>query len=175
MRFACIDRIVKSAHMLFSGMMNAHHRTQLMLLLVASVIFYAPPAVHSQSSGCYFTAMNLYGPPTVQEGNQLEVHTLFSVTCPSAGNYIVRADLVDGRTEQVLSTSKMTYQILGPFATVITNSVVAPKVTGWWSLQMNLYMLDMNGVPVAPQSQQIFGLMITSNTPTTSATMIISN
>jgi hypothetical protein len=106
--------------------------------------------------------MNLYGPPSVQEGQTLELHTLFSVTCLGGGYYTVRADLSDGRTKQILATSKATYVILGPFAAVLTNSVVAPKAAGWWSLQMNLYVLDMNGVPVAPQSQQLFGLTITS-------------
>ena len=148
-------------------MMNSYRHIRLLLLLLASiVILHSAPAVHSQSSGCYFTAMNLYGPPSVQEGQNLQVHTLFSVTCPDGGNYIVRADLVDGRTEQILSTTKATYAILGPFAAVITNTVVAPKAAGWWSLQMNLYVLDSNGIPVAPQSQQIFGLTITSTTPT---------
>jgi hypothetical protein len=33
---------------------------------------------------------------------------------------------------------------------------------------MNVYVLDTNGVPVAPQSQQIFGLIVTSYTSTTS-------
>ncbi|MGD0423511.1 MAG: hypothetical protein ABSA92_08655 [Candidatus Bathyarchaeia archaeon] len=150
-------------------MMHNHHRTVLLLLLV--VIFYSTPAVRSQSSGCYFTAMNLYGPTSVQEGQKFEVHTLFSVTCPGGGEYTIRADLVDARTGQILSTYRTTYPILGPFAAVFTNSVVAPRA-GWWSLQMNLYVLGSNGVPVGPQSQQIFGLTITSSTPT--ASIVIS-
>jgi len=152
----------------FSRMMNSYRQIRLSLPLLASIaILCSAPAVHSQSSGCYFTAMNLYGPPSVQEGQKLEVHTLFSVTCPGGGNYVVRADLSDGRTGQILSTSKATYAILGPFAAVLTNSVVAPNTAGWWSLQMNLYVLDMNGVPVAPQSQEIFGLTIISTSTST--------
>ena len=147
-------------------MSNKHIELPL-LLVVSIIILYSTPAVHSQSSGCYFTAMNLYGPPSVQEGKKLEVQTLFSVTCPGGGIYTVRADLVDGRTGQILSTSRMTYSILGPFAAVLANSVLAPKATGWWSLQMNLYVLNLNGVPVAPQSQQIFGLTITTPNTTT--------
>ena len=81
---------------------------------------------------------------------------------------MIRGDLVDGRTAQILSTSRIVYATVGPFAVVLTNDAVAPKITGWWSLQMNLYVLDTNGVPVAPQSQQIFGLIVTSYTPTTS-------
>lgn len=139
--------------------------TIILLALACIVTFYSAPMVQSQSSGCYFTAMNLYGPPSVQEGQKLEIHILFSLTCPGAGNYTVRSDLVDGSTGTILSTVKANYAILGPFASVLTNSVSAPMATGWWSLQMNLYVLDPNGVPVAPQSQQVFGLPITSNTP----------
>ncbi len=146
-------------------MMNRHHHTVLLLLLVAIVTSYSTPAVRSQSSGCYFTAMDLYGPASVQEGQRFEVHTLFSVTCTGAGEYTLRADLVDARTGRILSTVRTTYAILGPFAGVFTNSVVAPRA-GWWSLQMNLYVLDSNGAPAAPQSQQIFGLTITSSAPT---------
>ena len=112
-------------------------------------MFYSTPAGYSQSSGCYFTAMNLYGPPSVQEGQKLEVHILFSVTCTGLGDYTIRADLVDGRTGQILSSNRTTYAILGPFAAVLTNQVLAPMTVGWWSLQLNLYMLDSNGVPVA--------------------------
>jgi len=146
--------------------MNGNYHTVPLLLLIGIVMFYSTPAGYSQSSGCYFTAMNLYGPPSVQEGQKLEVHILFSVTCTGLGNYTIRADLVDGRTGQILSSNRTTYAILGPFAAVLTNQVVAPMTVGWWSLQLNLYMLDSNGVPVGPQSQQVFGLTITSSTTT---------
>jgi hypothetical protein len=141
--------------------MNRYHISPSLLLLVSVVMLFSAPDVHSQGSGCYFTAMNVYGPPSVEEGQKLEVHTLFSVTCFGGGYFTVRADLSDGRTGEILSTSKATYVILGPFAAVLTNTAVAPKAAGWWSLQMNLYVLDMSGVPVAPQCQQLFGLTIT--------------
>jgi hypothetical protein len=148
--------------------MSSWHRTGLLLLVVSIMLVFRAPRVYSQGSTCYFTAMNLFGPPSLPEGQQLEVHTLFSVTCPSGGDYMIRGDLVDGRTAQILSTSRIVYATVGPFAAVLTNDTVAPKSTGWWSLQMNLYVLDTNGVPVAPQSQQTFGLIVTSYTPTTS-------
>jgi len=148
-----------------------NHLTEFLLLLVISMgVIYSFPPVHSQSSGCYFTAMNLYGPSSVQEGQKLEVHTLFSVTCPGAGYFVVRADLEEPRTGQILSTNRTIYGILGPFAAVLTNTALAPDAAGWWSLQMNLYVLNLNGVPVAPQSQQMFGLAVTSTTPSTSLT-----
>ena len=136
------------------------HHSEILLLVTSIAILCTIPAVTSQSSGCYFTAMNLYGPPSVQQGQKFDVQTLFSVTCTGAGFYTVRADLADARTGQILSTSRTTYSILGPFAAVITSSAVAPRTTGWWSLQMNLYVLSLSGVPAAPQSQQIFGLAI---------------
>jgi hypothetical protein len=148
--------------------MSSWHRAGLLLLVVSIMLILRAPQVYSQGSFCYFTAMNLFGPSSLPEGRQIEVHTLFSVTCPSGGYYLIRGDLVDGRTAQILSTSRMAYATIGPFAAVLTNDAIAPKITGWWSLQMNLYVLDANGVPVAPQSQQIFGLIVTSQTPTTS-------
>jgi len=144
------------------------NHTELLLLLMSIGILYTLPAVTSQSAGCYFTAMNLFGPPSIQEGQKFEVQTLFSVTCTGPGFYTVRADLADSRTGQILSTSRMTYSVLGPFAAVITSSLQAPKAAGWWSLQMNLYVLTMTGVPIGPQSQQLFGLAITTSSPSTS-------
>ena len=139
------------------------HHIEICLLIVSIVTVSTFPVVSSQSSGCYFTAMNLYGPPSVQVGQKFDVETLFSVTCTGAGFYTVRADLADARTGQILSTSRTTFSILGPFAAVITSSVVAPITAGWWPLQMNLYVLNLSGVPIAPQSQQMFGLAILSS------------
>ena len=137
--------------------MNSYARIEL-LLLVSAILVYPSPRV--QASACYFTAMDLFGPPSVLEGERLEVHTLFSVTCPGGGYYLIRCDLQDGRTAQVLSTSRMVYATAGPVAAELANDAVAPKIPGWWSLQMNLYVLDLNGSPVAPQSQQLFGVTI---------------
>jgi hypothetical protein len=111
--------------------------------------------------------MNIFGPSNAAEGQHIELHTVFSITCSSGGYYLIRADLVDGRTAQVLSTNRTQFAILGPFFAELTNEVAVPQITGWWSLQVNLYVLDGNGVPVAPQSQQIFGLAINPYNPTT--------
>jgi hypothetical protein len=155
-------RMIKLLHVPFSELMSSWHRTGLLLLVVSTMLILRTPRVYSQGSTCYFTAMNLYGPPTLPEGGQIEVRTLFSVTCPGGGFYVIRGDLVDGRTAQILSTTRIVYATIGPFSAVLTNDAMAPKITGWWSLQMNLYMLDTYGAPVAPQSQQIFGLIVTS-------------
>jgi len=141
------------------------HRTELSLFLMSIGILCTLPAVTSQSSGCYFTATNIYGPPSVQEERKFEVQTLFSVTCTGPGLYTVRADIADSRTGQILSTSRMTYSILGPFAAVVTSTLQAPKTTGWWSLQMNLYVLTLTGIPIGPQSQQLFGLSVVTASP----------
>ena len=151
----------KSLLQLFRAMKKSYDYFAFFLLSI--IIFYSMPVVLSQNSGCYFTAMNLYGPPSLQEGQILQVHVLFSVTCPAGGVYVIRSDLVDGRTERLLSTVRALYAIVGPFAGVLTNNVTVPKVSGWWPLQINLYLLDLNGIPAAPQSQQLFGLNVTGN------------
>ena len=122
--------------------MNSYARIELLLLALVFVLIYPSPRV--QASACYFTAMDLFGPPSVREGEQLEVHTLFSVTCPGGGYYLIRCDLQDGRTAQVLSTTRIVYATAGPVAGILANDAVAPKIPGWWSLQMNLYVLDLN-------------------------------
>ena len=78
--------MIKLLQVSFSELMSSWHRTGLLLLLVSIILVLRSPDVYSQGSVCYFTAMNLFGPPSVSQGQRIEVHTLFSVTCPSKYN-----------------------------------------------------------------------------------------
>ena len=100
-------------------------------------------------------------------GQTVQFTILASGSCPTPGTYMVRADIIDPATSQVESTDQAQLMINAQFSTTFSESVVAPSEVGPWRLQLNVYVLA-GGVPVAPNSEDAFGLQVVPYTATSS-------
>jgi hypothetical protein len=140
-------------------------------VLLCMIVLFLQPVQGQVGTLCYFTSTIVVAPESAPAGQPIQVNTTFTASCPGGGNYIVRGDLLDARTSTILSTSRTVYSTVGPMTATLNNQAVAPTTTGYWSLQMSLYMLA-GGSPVAPASQKTFGITITpyvaASTTTTS-------
>lgn len=154
-------------------------------LVFLVLLWFCPSVVYGQGTICYFTSTNILAPggqslestPTFSwpAGQPLEVDVTFTVACPEGGTYIIRLDLVETATSKTLSTSQTMYSTIGSYTATVQNYLVAPPTLGSWVLQVNIYMLTLSGVPVAPQSQKSFVITIVPYVPTTSTSTIITS
>lgn len=132
-------------------------------VLLALVIAGTIP-VYSQV--CYFTSTKVNPPEgtSVPAGQPVNIAITLAGGCTAPGTYTIRADIVGSKT----FTSRT--QLVVPdnqFATSLVISAVAPAATGWWSFQVNVYILANGETTIAgPPSQQVYGLNVVPYTPT---------
>ena len=160
--------------------MREHHlasRVILVLLLFGIFAALSNPPAYSQYLPCNIVSLAITGPPTVPAGQTLQISTTVTGACDPSMFYAVRVDLVDGRSQTVLSSKSLAYiPVSSSFVTFpIVNTVTAPTSLGFWPLQIQAYLLSgLNGAVVTSTSQ-LFTVNVVPYTPPTTTQPVTMN
>jgi len=116
----------------------------IMFLLGAFVM----PRVEAQV--CNLTNVRTQYPTMVHATQTFQLLVEFTVRCDYSGRIVLRVNLVDERTSQVLSTASWTlFQNYGSEGTSVSPwlqlEVSAPNTTGYWPLMLYTYNVDGEG------------------------------
>jgi len=161
--------------------LHEHHLASRVLLILLLVGIFAaltfPPAAYSQYLPCNIVSLNITGPPTVPAGQTLQISTSITGACDPSMFYAIRVDLMDGRSQTVLSSKSLVYiPVTSSFVTFpIVNTVTAPTSLGFWPLQIQAYLLSgLNGA-VVTSSSQLFTVNVVPYTPPTTTQPVTMN
>ncbi|MGA2626300.1 MAG: zinc ribbon domain-containing protein [Candidatus Bathyarchaeia archaeon] len=139
----------------------------LVCLFIAIIIVGVNPQLSlAQFIPCRIVNLNLTLPNIVQAGQPFQITTTLTVSCDPSVLPVVRVDLVDATTSQILSTTTLPNSpSSSSFIVPVVNRATARSSPGSWALQVEGYVLNgINGAAVASTSQ-LFQLNVMPYTP----------
>jgi hypothetical protein len=139
----------------------------LVCLFIAIIILGVSPRFSlAQFIPCHIVNLKLTLPDSVQAGQPFQITTTLTVSCDPSVLPVVRVDLVDAGTRQILTTTSIPYYpSSSSFIAPVVSQATARSSPGSWALQVQGYVLNgINGAAVASTSQ-LFQLNVTPYAP----------
>jgi len=148
-------------------MFNLKRTLALVCVFITIIIVGVSPQLSlAQFIPCRIVNLKLTLPDTVQAGQPFQMTTTLTVSCDQSVLPVVRVDLVDASTRQILTTTSIPYYpSSSSFIAPVVSQATARSSPGSWALQIQGYVLNgINGAAVASTSQ-LFQLNVTPYTP----------
>jgi len=141
-------------------------RALLFTALAVLVVLMSHQSTYAQFIPCKIVTFTPIPPTFVQAGQPFQVTTNLTVSCDPSVLPVVRIDLLDASTSQILSTNSVPYYpISSSFSASVVNQLTARQLTGSWALQDQAYVISgINGQSVA-STAQLFQVNVQPYTP----------
>jgi len=125
-----------------------------------------PQSSVAQFIPCKIVNLNLTLPDIVQAGQPFQITTTLTVSCDQSILPVVRVDLVDATTSQILTTtSNPYYPSSSSFTVSVVSRATARPASGSWPLEIRAYVLSGINGATAASSSQLFQLNVVPYTP----------
>ena len=119
----------------------------MLLLMVLFGTFAGFPHVEAQV--CNFTNVRTQYPTVIRATEAFQVLVQLTAGCDYYGGIVLRVDLVDEKTNQILSTTRWTwfrnYNSTFTVSPWLQLEATTPNTAGYWSLTLHAYNLDGEG------------------------------
>lgn len=150
---------------------SRHVSILLFLLCISAAIIAVPNVSNAQFIPCNIVNLSVSAPDSVQSGQLLQVTTTLQISCDPSIYPVIRLDLLDGRTSNVLSSASVPYPpSLSAFTVTGINQATAPSATGNWRVEVQAYVINGITGRVAASSAQSFSVNVVPYTPSVTIT-----
>jgi hypothetical protein len=117
-----------------------------LLLMVLLSTFAAIP--HVEAAVCNFNNVGMKYPTVLHATETFQVLVRLTAGCDYYGGFVLRVDLVDERTNQIISTTRWTWFRYYDSTVVVVSpwlqlKATAPNTAGYWPL--TVYAYNLNG------------------------------
>ncbi len=119
----------------------------LLLMILPGILAVIP---HVEAQVCNFTNIRTQYPNVLHATETFQVLVRFTVGCDYYGRIVLKVNLLDERTNQILSTASWTLfrnydSTVVPVSPWIQLEASAPNTPGYWPLMLYAYNLDGEG------------------------------
>ena len=123
----------------------------LTLTILVPVTFSTFPLIrHVEAQVCNFTNIRTQYPTILHATETFQVLVQFTAGCDYSGQIVLRVNLIDERTNQILSTASWPWfrsynSTIAAVSPWLQLDATAPNTPGYWPLMLYAYNLDGEG------------------------------